>query len=117
MRFHKDIYMPEYVSRFARRGILPLTYGHHAIKATRRHKGISVPVLPSIDTSKADVIEVEFIDGKYHKTLYRIAGIDVDIILAVMYNGIVKTTWVNEKNDQHSTLDRNMYVHSDSDCR
>lgn len=110
MKYHRDVYFPPELSRFYRRGIITLKWSSHALEAAKRDRYGNIPVFHTIDTEAVIPIEVEFRDGRYHKTLYRIPGESIDICVAVMYNGNVKTVWYNEKNDSHNTLCKSEYV-------
>lgn len=109
MIYHKDIFMPAQVLRLCPCGVIQLKYSNHAILASCSDRYGNLPILSSLNTDDADIIEVEFAGHKIHKILYRIGFGELDICLAVMYDGTVKTVWANHSSDHHSTLDHSKY--------
>jgi len=114
--YHKDIGFPDAVQKSISgaqdRGIsFPLSYGSHAREQafSDRYGKISLP--KKLNVAEAEAIEVQVINNKLHKILWRTDhDNENDICLAVlMENGFVKTVWLNEKNDLHATLDHSKY--------
>jgi hypothetical protein len=94
-----------------------LIYSRHALeRAEQRNKfGINLARhLPkSLDTTKAQVIEVEtkkeLFDEKIYKILYRIHfNNKYDLVMAVVVDegddATVKSVWLNDKRDYHESL-------------
>jgi len=110
--YHKDIGLPK-VSLPT--GQFTLDYSSHAREeaVVDRYGNIKLPRV--IDTSKAEVIEVETdTSGKVSKVLYRMQLDERrDICMPVIPRGLklfVKTVWVNLRSDRHKTLDRSKYA-------
>ena len=107
MLFHADIGFPK-VSLWT--GTLTLRYGAHALRAAQTDRYGTLTLPSTLDTTTAQVIEIEVIDGQVVKTLYRVTFDDtLDMCLAVTADQFVKTVWFNERNDTHQTLDARQY--------
>lgn len=110
--YHKDVFFPAQLNRLCQRGIIRLTLSQHAIRAMRddRYGYFSIP--KCLDTKQCQVIEAELSDGKLVKAVYRTSfdsTYDVCIVVS-MLGGVVRTAWLNHKNDSHKTLDKRKYV-------
>lgn len=109
MLFHYKLGLPKIIN--TNFGIMELTYGYHALKESTQDRYGLINLPKSIDTSKAKVIEIEA-DNRYaKKVLYRIPYNEkLDLMLAIIpYKKFVKTVWINEKTDNHLTLDKSKY--------
>jgi hypothetical protein len=102
------------VTRFVGR-VFQMRYTRHAADAclSDRYGLITPPT--SIRFSLADIIEVETNNfGVARKLVVRLSYNDkLDICLVIIpdgVEGIVKTVWINEKNDKHVTLRREIYA-------
>lgn len=107
--YHKSIGFPRgFRHPTARVG---LCYSRHAAEQCDRRL---VPKLQCVTLSRFDVIEIEVENNRVIKMLIR-GTLDMhnDIVLAVMPRNergwLVKTSWVNAKSDNHSTLDISRY--------
>lgn len=96
-------------------GVALLEYTGHAKRAANddRYGVITLPV--ALDTSAAKVIEVEVDGNAVTKVLYRVSyDHKHDLCLAVIprrYGAwLVKTVWLNRKDDTHRTLDEKRYT-------
>lgn len=111
MLYHKDLGFPKNVS--LPQGTFGLTYGHHARQAAAsdRYGDVSQDLPATIDTTLATVVELEILDGRIAKIVYRDHFNDeLDLVFAIIPGQwFVKTVWVNVKSDPHHTLDRGRY--------
>jgi hypothetical protein len=103
--YHADIGFPSTVK-------LPATR-IHALQAAQddRYGTIDLPAV--LDTQAAELIEIETDgQGRIVKALYRLPHNDrCDLLMAVlMGRRYVKTVWLNDRNDAHTSLDRLRYT-------
>ena len=107
--YHKEFGIPTAAETVV--GKLPLERSQHALRAAKDDRYGNIINLPRIlDTSKAQVIEVEMEGDRTTKVLYRVPYSDThDLVLAVMPDGFVKTVWLNAHDDLHNTLDASRY--------
>ncbi len=74
-----------------------------------RYGIIDLPTSVNISTSK--IIEVEVINNKVTKMVFRTKyDATFDIIIVMNLPDLsVRTVWLNKRSDKHRTLDRNKY--------
>ena len=110
--FHKDVYIPD-------AGKIPvfegrLTYGRHAVNVSASDSRLpDIPLPDFLVPKNAQLIEVEMEAGteRVLKQVWRQRLDETrDLVLVVLASGFVKTTYVNARNDQHSTLRKSAYV-------
>jgi hypothetical protein len=104
-KYHSDLGIPDYAK--TNFGHMLLDYSQHALQAAQSDRYDNKINLPrALDTSKAQVIEVETDGKKTTKVLYRIPYSDeFDLMIAIMPDRrFVKTVWLNRTDDQHETL-------------
>ena len=120
--YHRDIYFPDEIRALVPQVELSLRYTRHAEEAalTDRYGLIVLP--EKLDLAEAQIVEVAaFCDRKLrlhaHKVLVRQAyKAALDLVLAVQIChgldrvGLVKTAWLNMRNDHHRTLRPWAYV-------
>jgi len=110
--YHSNIYFPkELVNQLPQNGSHLLTYSFHS-KQIHVSRGGRVTQLPQmIDLTVATPIEIEVIEGKPYKVLYRLPfNGSEDICLAILLSRwFVKTFWFNDRNDNHLTLNPKKY--------
>ncbi len=104
MLYHKDKGLPEY-----RKGRFQLIYTKHAERTATERKIKRLPKWIVIDDT--NVIEIEI--GEFIKYLVRIPysprkDILIAFVLQTKY-GIVKTVWLNKKEDHHLSLNMEKY--------
>jgi hypothetical protein len=109
--YHKDIKLPKGFNSAI--GTICLTYSNHAHQTARSDKYGSIVLPRSINTNKALCFEVELIEGKVTKLVYRVAydsTLDLILVCRPKGNGFnVTTVWLNLKSDKHATLDLTRY--------
>jgi hypothetical protein len=111
--YHADIRLPEGFRLPAR--IVGLHWTRHAESARLDDRYGRIPKFGHIDLRFKEVIEVGLTGRKVEKVVVR-GSLDetFDIVYVLIPNGhapwTVKTVWINEKTDTHSTLDRSRYV-------
>lgn len=116
--YHVDVFMPEVVKTQLPRGLFPLVYSDHAMRAARsdRYSYSKITLPDYIETHSADcqLIEAEYDNGKIIKAVYRIPYSDFrDLCIAVtLPDFVVKTVWLCAATDNHSTLKRFKYARS-----
>lgn len=111
--FHAEVWMPESLIAQACKAVR-LFFTRHAQHACRTDRyGYIIPPT-QIAPQRAQVVEVEAANGKVNKVVARLPyNQQFDIVVVYMpeqETGIVKTLWLNEKSDRHSTLNRSKYV-------
>ena len=107
--YHRDLGIPANLARPA--AGLALAYTHHALFAAEQD-GLPRGYLPAALPSVFDLIEVATFAGKPTTWVVRFRLPDFsdwDIVLAVRWDGTVRTVWFNRSDDQHETLDRSRY--------
>lgn len=109
--YHVDIRLPEGMKRFT--GRAPLAWSRHADRARRDDRYGEIPKYRTITFDNLDVIEIGMEGDKLVKVLFRghfSETLDLCIVVMPGLPWLVKTVWLNEKNDTHKTLDRSKYV-------
>lgn len=112
--YHKDIGFPTNMRR--PRTAFLLDYTHHARQeaARDRYGHIELPRALDCRRSENELIECDVDDatGDIIKAVWRMPFNDeLDIVLVVlMRRKLVKTVWLNRKDDKHNTLDRSRYA-------
>jgi hypothetical protein len=93
-------------------GTHALHYTKHAFAAAQNDR-YGVPTLPDrLDPRQARIIEVEMDGYRPVKVLYRLPHCDrFDLCMAVVPGAkfVVKTIWLQDKKDNHKTLDESRY--------
>lgn len=116
MLYHSQVFMPKRIKGlFPRDGAKVLTYSQHAREQSARKE---IPLVPSVDLSRFELIELEVHGDQWTKAVIReqarYSGDTHACIVVVKTNERtvwhVKTVWVNHKDDQHCTLDPTPYV-------
>lgn len=109
--YHTDKGIPEAILSKLPTQKFQVRYSYHAQEARMTDRYGVAPELKVIDPQACSIIEVETIEGRIEKVVYRTsATTDLDICLAVLINkALVKTVWMNRKNDTHKTLDLSKY--------
>jgi hypothetical protein len=104
--YHKDIYFPT----VALNSCMLLDYSRHALEQSSRH-GHTISLPAYVDLRKVDVVEVGIEGGKVVHALVRVPYNErEDLVMAIcVCKRLVKTVWLNNKNDQHGTLDTSRY--------
>ena len=104
--FHKDIGLPIAPNKI--KFYCRLKYSHHAINASNNDRYGKINLPDILNTTKDDVtlIELETRNGKPYKGVYRLSHCKkYDMVIVVLYETrLVKTVWLNCKNDKHNTL-------------
>jgi hypothetical protein len=95
------------------KGPFLLKYTKHAQEAAKEDRYSKTPIiLPiTVDFEKADIFEVEMDNGVLIKLTCRFPhNDDYDLVMPIINDGkIVKTVWLNDKLDDHPTLDLSRY--------
>ena len=112
-RYHAELGFPKGVKLPEGLGVMRWT--SHAIQASKNDRYGNIPASSTIDFATARLIEVDMEGGKVVKYLTRtpLPGTKLDVVhaLKVLPDGayLVKTVWLNERNDAHQTLDTSRY--------
>lgn len=112
VKFHKEIGFPLYFRQ--PKGSVELRYSRHALEEAENDRYGRIPVLERADFDNLEVIEVKYnqTTGRIDRMLYRQnQGEDNVCIVVSPGRGAwnVVTTWFNEANDSHKTLNRSNY--------
>ena len=108
--YHADLGIPQNAQ--TQHGQMLLDYSPHALDAALDDRYGNIVNLPkSLDTSKAQVIEVEMQGAKTTKVVYRIPyNEEYDLVMVLVPDRrFVKTVWLNKNSDLHNTLDVSKY--------
>jgi hypothetical protein len=108
--YHADLGFPENAK--TQHGKMLLDYSPHALSAALDDRYGNILNLPkSLDTTNAQVIEVEMDGPKTTKVVYRIPyNEEYDLVLVLIPDKrYVKTVWLNKNSDLHNTLDTSKY--------
>jgi len=115
MLYHSEVYLPRFFKELnVKDCILGKITGHARREANSdRYGRINIPQRFSFDSS--NIIEVETYDDTNDvKIVVRLPYNDThDIVLVLLfssYDNILKTVWLNDRNDIHKTLDRSRYA-------
>lgn len=89
----------------------PVRLSHHAREQLWFKYGIKDFDPKTIDVLSKDVFELEVQDSKPVKLCFRINYNNTQDMCIVLTNqGVIKTIWLNRKNDTHNTLDVSKYA-------
>lgn len=110
--YHVQVYMP--ASLQFPKGEFALKYTEHAMREANRDRYGKIAVPAKLNTYQYRIIEVETdVQQNITKIVYKGRyDRDRDLVIVAIPNGqtmTVKTVWINEKFDNHRTLDRNKY--------
>ncbi len=112
MVYHTEVYLPKELL-FPLPKILNLKWSRHAIEAARSDKYGGIIIFDEIKLDPSAVIEYSEEDGG-RKVLLRMRYdkiYDISVVVLISDNlHLVKTVWLNDKRDKHSTLARWKYV-------
>lgn len=117
--YHTEIRLPEIPAGWFLGHPLRLVYSRHAQEAFVQDRYLNSTMRPplTINFTRNNVVEVEVLSGKVHKLVVRIPfSVRYDLVLAVVQDDYsadtlrVKTVWLNDRTDIHSTLDRSKYI-------
>lgn len=111
--YHADIRLPEGFVLPAR--TIKLEWTRHALRALTTDRYGLIPKFDHVDLTTKSVVEVGLEGRLVRKVVIRgdLDGVH-DIVYVLIPQGlnpwVVKTVWINERNDSHKTLDRSKYV-------
>lgn len=113
MLFHRELGIPANLMAKLAGATLALNFSRHAmLECVRDKRGVIQPP-KQVTLTPANIVEVE---SDTLKTLVRLPyKVGLDLVLAILpERGIgeatVKTCWLNETTDAHSTLDKSKYA-------
>lgn len=109
--YHAEIRLPDGFTIPTAR--VALKWTRHAERARWDDRYGMIPMFSTIPLSQFEVIEVGVEAGIIAKILVRghyTDEIDICFVLIPGPQYVVKTVWMNRRNDQHKTLDRSKYV-------
>ena len=106
--YHKEVYMPAY--RLPDKDI-KVKYSEHALQQAYYERYDIIDLKDSYNFSKAEIIELEV---KHGQAVKMVARFDYNnkydlIIVIIPQTKVIKTVWLNKKNDKHTTLNRDRY--------
>lgn len=106
--YHKDIFLPKI--RLQDKP-LKVYYSLHAIDAAKNDRYGKIILPDTINFCSGTIIEVELKNDKVVKILLRVnysQKYDLCIVIGSQFR--VRTVWLNDKNDNHHTLNRAKYI-------
>lgn len=112
LMFHKDVFIPDFAKVPLHEGAL--RYSRHACNVTVSNGQLEdIPLPPTFVASNATLVEVELnpTTGEVEKQVWRQPLDDKrDMCFPMLRGGFVKTVWINDRTDQHATLQRQRYI-------
>ena len=107
--YHKLVFLPKINKIDAD---YPCVYTQHARESALTDKYGLIILPKTYNIAKSDIIELEIKNNDINKLVIRIGYNDkYDLILVIsFYTGMIKTVWLNKKDDNHYTLDKNKYI-------
>ena len=107
--YHKLVFLPKINKIDAD---YPCVYTKHARESALTDKYGLIILPKTYNIAKSDIIELEIKNNDINKLVIRIGYNDkYDLILVIsFYTGMIKTVWLNKKDDNHYTLDKNKYI-------
>lgn len=107
--YHKDIFLPK-INLSDK--MVKVNYSRHALNAAYTDRYAEIALRDAYNFSQSEIIEIEVKNNKVIKIVARFDyNIDYDLIVVIIpQTKIIKTVWLNEKNDCHRTLDRSRYI-------
>lgn len=114
IKYNKDVFFPpNWIKDVAKFLVsLPSTLRnsyHVELERSYKHNYI----VKKDDLTASSIFELQYsTDGKLVKVGFRLTKLDPkrDIIVIISNNGVIVTTWTNNKNDVHSTLQKSNYA-------
>jgi hypothetical protein len=106
--YHAEIGFP---SRMKFRPVSGLIPSNHATFAARNDRYGIIPMPTDFDPAIWQVVEIEVVNGALHKIVAR-KPLDEknDVVMAfIVQSKVIKTVWINVRDDSHKTLDRSVY--------
>lgn len=117
MLYHKEIFMPEKFKKIFHNLTLDLTYSRHAQRACTddRNGMILPPRQVKIEANQIIEIETNNFGAAVKLVVRQPYDEENDLLIAMcpeigVKEGFVKTCWLNQKNDGHATLKREVYA-------
>lgn len=106
--YHKDIGFPDYIKLPSH--TVDLQYSNHARQAAANDRYGVIKLPYSVNLATAELIEIE-LEGKTPvKMLLRTKySTQYDLCIVLAPGGVVKTVWLNDKTDTHTTLKKHLY--------
>lgn len=107
--YHKDIGFPKKMKFKEVTGLLPSA---HALREASSDRYGKIIIPTSFEPSTWEVIEIETVGGALHKIVAR-KSYNETLDIVMVFNPrdkIIRTVWINEKNDLHKTLDKSAYT-------
>lgn len=118
MLYHKDCGIPRWIYGLIPSGVKNLVYSRHATQAMRTDKYGSIKAPTWLKFAAYQIVEITVIGKKIDKMVLRSSySVDYDIVLVVQPTAnksewFVKTIWLNEKSDNHATLDKSRFANA-----
>jgi len=120
MLYHADVQMPRHIRGMVPKGVKTMRYSQHALNE-RNDKFGYVQLPTSLNFAKATLVEVQVFGNVLDKVVIRQSHdekTDLVLVCVPFYKGevldkkqwFVKTVWLNTKDDNHATLDKNRFA-------
>lgn len=107
--YHKDVYMPKFdrPDRW-----FHVNYTRHAQEACLTDRYGEIEPFEFINLAQGEIVEIEIENRKIIKLVIRFEYDDeLDIVMVIVPQTLnVKTVWLNERNDNHNTLNESRYI-------
>ena len=112
-KYHKDVgFPPNWIRDYAKfiTNLPELRPSEHWQKERSYKHNFSIT---KAQLKPSDIFELAYTnDGKLIKVGYRIKNLSKidDVIVIILYNGKIVTSWLNSKSDVHKTLNTSKYI-------
>jgi hypothetical protein len=106
--YHKEIGFPK---KMKFKKVENLHPSAHALREANLDRYGRIEIPNEFDPTTWDVIEIEVENGALNKVVARKSLDETrDVVIVFLpLTRLIKTVWVNEKNDLHKTLDKSAY--------
>jgi hypothetical protein len=110
--YHADIRLPAGF-RLPNR-LVKLAWSNHALRARRDDRYGDIPQIPLLNLGECRAVEVGMEGQRVAKIVVRAElDDDNDVVFVLIPRNpayLVKTVWINRRDDKHKTLDRSKYM-------
>lgn len=106
--YNKAVNLPAEVVAPLAHNYPALRYSRHAQQACLNDRyGVIRPPM-SLNVRAEQIVEVEVVGGRPVKSVVRVPYNEInDIVLVIQADSFVRTVWINRKNDNHASLNKN----------
>lgn len=114
--YHKDVFMPRRIKGLVPNGVKQIVYSNHAVRESKEDRYGRLTLPQRINLDACEVVEVLEECGRATKLVVRYSLDEVrHLCMAIIPTDdrkvwFAKTVWANLVGDNHSTLNKSLYV-------